>query len=67
MAVADVQRFEKPQIEFVHARYGSLLEGIVQKKQITDEARAELKRAIGEYKEQFQAGGGSGSPAKVSG
>jgi hypothetical protein len=29
---------------------------IVQKKQITDEARPELKRAIAEFKEQFQAG-----------
>ena len=43
-------------IEFIRTRYGSLLQGIVEKKQITDEARPELKRAIGEYKEQFQAG-----------
>jgi F-type H+-transporting ATPase subunit alpha len=56
VAVTDIQRFEKGLIEFMHTRYGSILEGIVQKKQITDEARPELKRAIGEYKEQFQAG-----------
>jgi F-type H+-transporting ATPase subunit alpha len=56
VAVADIQRFEKGLIEFVHTRYGSLLQQIVQKKQITDEARPELKRAIGEFKEQFQAG-----------
>jgi F-type H+-transporting ATPase subunit alpha len=55
IAVADIQRFEKGLIEFVHTRYGALLTQIVQKKQITDEARPELKRAIGEYKEQFQA------------
>jgi F-type H+-transporting ATPase subunit alpha len=55
VAVADIQRFEKGLIEFVHTRYGSLLTQIVQKKQITDEARPELKRAINEYKEQFQA------------
>jgi F-type H+-transporting ATPase subunit alpha len=55
VAVADIQRFEKGLIEFVRTRYGSLLTQIVQKKQITDEARPELKRAIGEYKEQFQA------------
>src|SRR6202162_119825 len=55
VAVADVQRFEKGLIEFVRTRYGSLLVQIAQKKQITDEARADLKRAIGEYKEQFQA------------
>jgi len=29
---------------------------IATKKQITDEGRAELKRAINEFKEQFQAG-----------
>jgi F-type H+-transporting ATPase subunit alpha len=56
VAVTDIQRFEKGLIEFVHTRYGSLLAQIVQKKQITDEARPELKRAISEYKEQFQAG-----------
>jgi len=55
VAVADIQRFEKGLIEFVRTRYSALLVQIVQKKQITDEARQELKRAIGEYKEQFQA------------
>src|SRR5579871_6152057 len=55
LPVGDVQNFESGLIEFVHTRYGSLLQGIVQKKQITDEARPELKRAIGEFKEQFQA------------
>jgi F-type H+-transporting ATPase subunit alpha len=55
LAVADVQRFENGLIEFVRTRYSSLLAQIAQKKQITDEARPELKRAIGEYKEQFQA------------
>jgi hypothetical protein len=29
---------------------------IATKKQITDDMRAELKRAIGEFKEQFQPG-----------
>jgi len=56
VAVTDIQRFEKGLIEFVRTRYSSLLVQIVQKKQITDEARADLKRAITEYKEQFQAG-----------
>jgi F-type H+/Na+-transporting ATPase subunit alpha len=55
VAVGDVQRFEKGLIEFVRSRYGALLVQIVQKKQITDEARPELKRAVGEFKEQFQA------------
>src|SRR5579862_3963854 len=56
VAVNDIQRFQKDLIEFVHTRYGALLAQIAQKKQITDDARAELKRAIGEFKEQFQAG-----------
>jgi F-type H+/Na+-transporting ATPase subunit alpha len=56
VAVADIQRFEKGLIEFMHTRYASMLAQIVMKKQITDEARPELKRAINEYKEQFQAG-----------
>jgi len=55
VAVPDIQRFEKGLIEFVRTRYSSLLVGIATKKQITDDARADLKRAIGEYKEQFQA------------
>ena len=55
VAVNDVQRFQKDLVEYVHARYGTLLAQIAQKKQITDDARAELKRAIGEFKEQFQA------------
>jgi F0F1-type ATP synthase alpha subunit len=50
-----VERFEKGLIEFVRTRYSPLLVQIVQKKQITDEARPGLKRAVGEYKEQFQA------------
>jgi len=56
VAVPDVQRFEKNLVEFVHTRYGGVLTTIAQKKQITDDMRAELKRVIGEFKEQFQAG-----------
>ena len=55
VAVADIQRFEKGLIEFMRTRYSPLLVQIVQKKQITDEARPELKCAIVEYKEQFRA------------
>jgi F-type H+/Na+-transporting ATPase subunit alpha len=55
LPVGDVQRFESGLIEFVRTRYSQLLVQIAQKKQITDDARLELKRAIGEYKEQFRA------------
>ena len=57
IAVPDVQRFEKDLINFMRTRYSALLVQVAQKKQITDEARPELKRAIGEFKEQFQASG----------
>src|SRR5216683_472880 len=56
VTVADVRRFEHDLVEFVRTRYGALLAQIAQKKQITDDARADLKRAIGEFKERFQAG-----------
>jgi F-type H+/Na+-transporting ATPase subunit alpha len=56
VAVVDVQRFQKDLVEFIHTRYGALLSEIAQKKQITDDGRTALKRAIGEFKEQFQAG-----------
>ena len=56
IAVGDVQRFQKDMLEFVHTRYGGLLTQIAEKKQLTDESRGELKRAIGEFKEQFKAG-----------
>ena len=36
-------------------RYGSLLTQIARRKQIDDEIRAGLKKAIDEFKEQFQA------------
>jgi F-type H+-transporting ATPase subunit alpha len=56
VAVNDVGRFQHDLVDFVHTRYSSLLTQIAQKKQITDDARADLKRAIGEFKERFQAG-----------
>src|ERR1700730_7221826 len=56
VAVNDVGRFQHDLVEFVRTRYGALLAQIAQKKQITDDARADLKRAIGEFKERFQAG-----------
>ncbi len=55
IAVADVGRFQHDLVEYVRARHAPLLAQIAQKKQITDEARAELKRSIGEFKERFQA------------
>jgi F-type H+-transporting ATPase subunit alpha len=55
IAVPNVQRFQKDLVEFMHTRYGGLLTQIAEKKQISDQLREELKRAIGEFKEQFQA------------
>jgi F-type H+-transporting ATPase subunit alpha len=59
IAVAEVGRFQHELVEFVRTRYGALLAQIAQKKQITDDARAELKRAVGEFKERFQAAAGT--------
>jgi F-type H+-transporting ATPase subunit alpha len=59
VSVNDIQRFERDLIQFVHTRYGALLTQIAQKKQIADDMRAELKRVIGEFKEQFQASVGA--------
>ena len=56
VAVSDVGRFQHDLVEFVRTRYGALLAQIAQKKQITDDMRTELKRAIAEFKERFQAG-----------
>ena len=56
IAVGDVGRFQHDLVEFVRTRYGALLTQIAQKKQITDDGRVELKRAIAEFKERFQAG-----------
>ena len=60
IAVFDVQRFERDLIGFVQTRYPALLAQIAQKKQITDDARAELKKAIAESKERFQATAAAG-------
>src|ERR1700687_2323855 len=56
VAVSDVGRFQHDLVEFVRTRYGALLAQIAQKKQITDDMGTELKRAIAEFKERFQAG-----------
>jgi F-type H+-transporting ATPase subunit alpha len=52
--VGDIERFQRELIEFQRARYSSLLGQIAQKKQITDEIRAELKKSVAEFKERFQ-------------
>jgi F-type H+-transporting ATPase subunit alpha len=54
ISVNDIKRFEGDLIQFARTRYGALLAQIAQRKQIADDTRTELKRAIGEFKEQFQ-------------
>jgi F-type H+-transporting ATPase subunit alpha len=56
VAVGEIQKFEQDLVKFMRTRYSALLAQIAQKKQISDDARAELKRAIVEFKERFQAG-----------
>lgn len=55
VAVGDIERFQREMVEFLRTRYSSLLAQIAQKKQITDEIRADLKKSIAEFKERFQA------------
>src|SRR6202011_6144615 len=53
--VGEVSRFERDLLEYARTRYASLLKGIAEKKQLTDAIRVELKHAIEEFKERFQA------------
>ena len=53
--VADIQKFEKELLKFIATTYGSLVAQIAAKKQIDDSAREQLKTALGEFKERFQA------------
>jgi len=51
----DVTRFENDLVAFAEAHYGSLLAKIATKKALDDDIRAELKKALGEFKEKYAA------------
>ncbi len=55
VAVKDVRRFEAELLEFLHARYESLLAEIRDTKDLNDAAKAKLDAAIDEFKKVFKA------------
>src|SRR5579864_8513328 len=53
--VPDVRRFEREFLQFVEANYPSVLKNIATKKALDDAIRAEIKTAVGGFKERFTA------------
>jgi F-type H+/Na+-transporting ATPase subunit alpha len=53
--VSEVERFERDLLAFADAHCGSLLNKIATRKALDDEIRAELKKALSEFQEQFAA------------
>ena len=53
--VEDVLRFEKGLFEFIQTKYPEIPESIKNDKVLKEEVEEALRKAIGEYKEQFQA------------
>jgi F-type H+/Na+-transporting ATPase subunit alpha len=53
--VSEVERFERDLLAFADAHCGSLLNKIATRKALDDEIRAELKKALAEFQEQFAA------------
>src|ERR1700726_1376569 len=53
--VADVRRFEREFLQYVETSAPSILKNIAEKKALDDSIRAEIKKAVGEFKERFTA------------
>ncbi len=53
--VEDVRRFEKELYSFVETNYSSVLKTLADKKAIDDGLRAEMKKAIDDFKKRFAA------------
>ena len=51
--VEDVTRFESEFLEFLEAKYPEVLSGIRQDKVLSDQNEESLKKAIGQFKEEF--------------
>ncbi|MGC1107834.1 MAG: F0F1 ATP synthase subunit alpha [Candidatus Acidiferrales bacterium] len=51
--VEDVRRFEKELYNFVETNYGGVLKTIADKKALDDGIRAEIKKALDDFKKQF--------------
>jgi len=55
VAVEDVERFQKELVAFADAHCGTLLQNIATKKALDDGIRADIKKALTEFKERFAA------------
>jgi F-type H+/Na+-transporting ATPase subunit alpha len=53
--VADVRRFEREMLQFVETSNPSILKNIAEKKALDDGIKAEIKKAVGAFKERFTA------------
>jgi F-type H+/Na+-transporting ATPase subunit alpha len=53
--VNEVRRFEKEMLQYVETSAPSILKTIAEKKALDDSIRAEIKKAVGEFKERFTA------------
>jgi F-type H+-transporting ATPase subunit alpha len=53
IAAPDVMRFEREFLSFLDAHYGSTLTKLAKNKNLDDEIRGNLKKAIAEFKERF--------------
>jgi F-type H+-transporting ATPase subunit alpha len=53
--VNEVRRFEKEMLQYVETSAPSILKTIAEKKALDDGIRAEIKKAVGEFKERFTA------------
>jgi F-type H+-transporting ATPase subunit alpha len=54
--VADCGRFEREMIAFVETNHPAVLKTIAEKKALDDDLRAQLRKALGEFKERFAPG-----------
>ncbi len=53
VAVGDVRRYLKELLEFVETRYPQIFKGILEKKELTNEIKADLNKALAEFKDVF--------------
>jgi F-type H+/Na+-transporting ATPase subunit alpha len=53
--VSEVGRFEQELLEFVEANHSSILKRIAEKKALDDSIKAEIKKAVEQFKERFSA------------
>ena len=56
MAIEDVRAYETQLFQFLESRRPQLLSSLTEKKQITDEIKAELNQSLKEFGETFAAG-----------